>query len=961
MKTFADDSTRLFELAEEAAGIGHWCWRAPSNRLSWSRQVYRIYGRSPEHFTPTPEAALEACHPQDRDRVERELAAAWRSETPLHLTHRVLRPDGEVRAISIQVQRLGDEAEGEGALFGMVEDLSRERPSDSRSEQRLRDFADVASDWFWEMDEALRLTYISQSYLEKTGVDPNAMLGKTRRELVGSTAGNEQLERHLADLDARRSFRDVRFPYDLGNGQKLHVSISGKPIFDEGGEFKGYRGIGSDVTAEVEAREQAELSNAEKDRILAEFNAAIDAIHYGLVFMDSELRCRIVNRAFLELWNIPSDFIDQERTMRDLMDFNRHRSVYSVRDEDWEAYVQDRLAEVERGAIPPREFHRADGRILQYECIALKDGGRMLTYFDITRLKLHELELERSKNEAESASRAKSEFLATMSHEIRTPMNGVLGMADLLLESELDAEQRQFVTTIKQSGDLLLDIINDILDFSKIEAGKLELDPTDTDVSTLVDSVVELLSARAHAKDIELAAFVSPDVPAALKADASRLRQILINLVGNAIKFTEFGGVTVEVTCKAIGGGCCRLHFRVVDSGIGIADELQARLFDKFTQADGSTTRRFGGTGLGLAIAKQLVELMGGEIGIQSKEGEGSVFWFDIPFPLSKGADPAATSAGHFVEQVMAAVRGRRILVVDDNEINRQVFVSQLSALGMKVDSAWDAESALHFVRDAKRQGRCYEVAILDHMMPRLDGADVRDLITADTACAPAKLVLSTSSSLGGGKSETVTAGFDAVVPKPVHRGSILRALASIFEIAAPQPDADTAEAKPLVTDQKILLVEDNEVNQLLARTLLVKRGYEVTIANNGAEAIAALRTGAYDVVLMDIQMPVMDGLEATRRIRLLDEPLGNVPIVAMTANAMQGDHERCIQAGMSDYISKPINREELLAKLGYWTGQDSASLDGDVGGQPAAKSEKGPDAEGARALESLLSGLGDS
>ena len=566
---------------------------------------------------------------------------------------------------------------------------------------------------------------------------------------------------------------------------------------------------------------------------------------------------------------------------------------------------------------------------------------------------------------AERANREKSAFLARMSHELRTPLNAILGFSEVIKDQMLgpigNARYGEYASDIHESGRLLKNLIDDLLDLAKIEAGKLELDPTDTDVSTLVDSVVELLSARAHAKDIELAAFVSPDVPAALKADASRLRQILINLVGNAIKFTEFGGVTVEVTCKAIGGGCCRLHFRVVDSGIGIADELQARLFDKFTQADGSTTRRFGGTGLGLAIAKQLVELMGGEIGIQSKEGEGSVFWFDIPFPLSKGADPAATSAGHFVEQVMAAVRGRRILVVDDNEINRQVFVSQLSALGMKVDSAWDAESALHFVRDAKRQGRCYEVAILDHMMPRLDGADVRDLITADTACAPAKLVLSTSSSLGGGKSETVTAGFDAVVPKPVHRGSILRALASIFEIAAPQPDADTAEAKPLVTDQKILLVEDNEVNQLLARTLLVKRGYEVTIANNGAEAIAALRTGAYDVVLMDIQMPVMDGLEATRRIRLLDEPLGNVPIIAMTANAMQGDHERCIQAGMSDYISKPINREELLAKLGYWTGQDSASLDGDVGGQPAAKSEKGPDAEGARALESLLSGLGDS
>ena len=929
-------------MTEEVADIGHWYWRVTTGELYWSEKVYVIHGLDPASFELTVENALAAYHPEDRPLVRQHLDRSLATKAPFEFLLRIVRPDGRIGYVSAKGRCELSESGDVEALFGVVLDVTDQKAAEraiSESEERFRDFADVASDWFWEMDADLRFSFISSNWSEITGLDPDVIVGKTRRELAKPDPGDDSWRQHFEDLDARRPFRDFRYRYEPTEGPPQYWSASGKPLFDDHGDFKGYRGVGADVTAQVlanlaeqEARERASLVNREKDRILSEFNAVIEAIDYGIVFMDSDLRAHIVNRAFRELWSIPDDFAAKTPHMRDLMEHNHGRGVYDVPDEEWESYVESRLAAVRKGGIPPVEFHRADGKVLQYECIALPDGGRMLTYFDITPLKRHEQELRQAKEEAEVANRAKSEFLATMSHEIRTPMNGVLGMSGLLLESELSDDQRQFVMTIQQSGDLLLDIIDDILDFSKIEAGKLELEPRETDVFQVVDGVVELLSTRAHARGIELAAFVAPDLPASLQADAGRLRQILLNLAGNAIKFTEKGGVTIEAARVARSHDKVTIRFSVIDTGIGIAPELQDKLFDKFTQADASTTRQFGGTGLGLAICKRLAELMGGRIGVESELGRGSRFWFEIPFAVSCGPCLAAKQSEHIVAQLMRAIRGQKVLAVDDSAVNRLVFSKQLSSLGMEAETAADAETALDLMRKALVQGRPFDLAILDHMMPLVDGEGLKDMIREDESLASVKLILSSSSGLVSSDAAARTLGFEAALPKPIYPRAVIRALARIYSVALNEgPGLVEAQPRPRdLAGQRILLAEDNEVNRLLALTLLQKQGYRVDVASNGYEAISAVSETTYDLVLMDVQMPEMDGLEATRRIREMAGPAAQVPIIAMTANAMKGDREKCIQAGMNDYVSKPIDREDLFRKIAYWAGPEDARGDGE-------------------------------
>ncbi len=930
-------------MTEEVADIGHWYWRVTTGELYWSEKVYIIHGLDPASFELTLENALAAYHPEDRPLVRQHLDRSLELKVPFEFLLRIVRPDGQIGFVSAKGRcELSESGEVE-ALFGVVLDVTDQKAAEraiSESEERFRDFADVASDWFWEMDENLRFSFISSNWSEITGLDPDVIVGKTRRELAEPDPGDDSWQQHFEDLDARRAFRDFRYRYTPTQGPPQYWSASGKPLFDENGNFKGYRGVGADVTTEVlanlaeqAARVQAEQVNREKDRILSEFNAVIEAIDYGIVFMDSDLNAHIANRAFREMWNIPDDLAAEKPHMRDLIEYNRGKGIYDVPDDDWDGYVESRLDAVRKGRVPRVEFHRADGKVLQYECIALPDGGRMLTYFDITPLKRHEQELRHAKEEAEVANRAKSEFLATMSHEIRTPMNGVLGMSGLLLESELSDDQRQFVMTIQQSGDLLLDIIDDILDFSKIEAGKLELEPRETDVFQVVDGVVELLSTRAHARGIELAAFVAPDLPTSLQADAGRLRQILLNLAGNAIKFTERGGVAIEVALVDRKHDRVTPRFSVIDTGIGIAPELQDKLFDKFTQADASTTRQFGGTGLGLAICKRLAELMGGRIGVESELGRGSSFWFEVPLAVSAGPCLAAKQSEHIVAQLMRAIRGQKVLAVDDSAVNRLIFSKQLSSLGMEAETAADAERALELMRQANAQGKPFDLAILDHMMPLIDGEALKDMIREDEDLASVKLILSSSSGLVSSDAAARTLGFEAALPKPIYPRAMIRVLARIYSVALNEGPA-LVEAQPRPRDlggQRILLAEDNEVNRLLAMTLLEKQGYRVDVASNGYEAISAVTESTYDLVLMDVQMPEMDGLEATRRIREMAGASARVPIVAMTANAMKGDREKCIQAGMNDYVSKPIDREDLFRKIAYWTGAVGVRGDGDA------------------------------
>ncbi len=563
-------------------------------------------------------------------------------------------------------------------------------------------------------------------------------------------------------------------------------------------------------------------------------------------------------------------------------------------------------------------------------------NGLVVNVHDVTERDQAAVDLAAARDNAMEASRMKSQFLASMSHEIRTPMNAVIGLSELLLDTSLTDEQRDYARGVQRAGDGLLTIIDEILDFSKVEAGRVQLEHVSFDLGELVDEVASLLGDVANGKGVELLAHYAADLPNVVRADPTRLRQILVNLASNAVKFTHDGEVVIQARADGAveqvdGANILRIRFEVRDTGIGMTDAARQFIFDPFSQADASTTRRFGGTGLGLAIVKQLVELMGGEVGVDSKPGVGSTFWFVVPLEI----DPVARG-----ETPEPSLTGLNALVVDDNATNRLILTEQLRSWGMRTEEAEDGPTAIVRARYVALRGDAFDVVVLDLNMPEMDGLDVARVLREDSATSAARLFLLSSS--GRVKSDVAAAaGLSGTLTKPVRKSDLYNCLVDGFSIEPESPampqENPTPPSSPAAETARgsVLLVEDNATNRLVASRMIEKLGYVVEMAENGHEAIEAMTaamTGPtpqkYAVVFMDCQMPVLDGYEATRAIRELEGNDRHTPIVAMTAAAMTGDRDACIAAGMDDYIAKPIRPELIRAALAKWAPETIAAVD---------------------------------
>lgn len=545
------------------------------------------------------------------------------------------------------------------------------------------------------------------------------------------------------------------------------------------------------------------------------------------------------------------------------------------------------------------------GRIEGYEAIAR----------DITYRRGIEEELARTRDAALQSARAKSEFLANVSHEVRTPLNGVLGMVDLLLGTPLTPEQREYADLIRSSGETLLSIVNDVLDLSRVDAGKLTIEPIDFDLDDLIDSISEQFAARAAAKRVKLRFVVGPDTVRALRGDSHRIRQVLLNLVGNAVKFTDRGEITLTVLQSEHDAQAVKLRFVVTDTGIGIPASVQSLLFTPFTQGDGSTTRKYGGSGLGLAVSKRLVEAMGGEIGLMSLENEGSTFWFEVP--LARQPDEQATPMRRW------DLSRYRALLVDGNEVHRLMVGRQLASSRIEHDEATTAAEGL-----AAARAQRYDAIVFDMQLPDGDGLAFARAIRGEPALAGTRLLLLTS--FGRRRHDIAAfeaAGIDAFLLEPIRRTKLCDTLTRLLEgESSPSAREDASLAVPQTARARVLLVEDNNVNQVVALGQIHRLGHECVIASSGLKALELLRQSAFDLVLMDVQMPDIDGYDATRRIRALPGPAAKIPIVAITAHAMPGERETCLASGMNDYLPKPVSLTQLGAAIRLWASKSSES-----------------------------------
>ncbi len=751
-----------------------------------------------------------------------------------------------------------------------------------------------------------RFTFVNTRFCQTVGRTSEQIIGRTDYDLFPAELAAQY---QAADEEVIRTGRphEAVEEHQTPSGT-AYVQVIKTPIRDDAGRTIGIQGIFWDVTERWRAEEQLQ-----EERAL--LHALLDTVPDSIYFKDRDSRFLRVSTAIARRVGLDDPAHVIGRTDADF--FGPAHATAALADErgimttglpiigklEREIWRDGRETWASTTKVPMRNTR---GEII----------GTLGITRDVTDLKHAENELELARDAALESARFKAEFLANMSHEIRTPLNAIVGMTGLLLETSLDAEQRDFAETVRGSADLLLDIVNDVLDFSKLEAGKMHIEQTNFDLAQVIEESADLLAERAQAKGLELVTSIPPHAPRRLLGDPSRLRQVLVNLIGNAVKFTETGEVVVGVNVEDADTRRVKLRFAVRDTGIGIAPDAQARLFNAFTQADGSTTRKYGGTGLGLAICKQLVELMDGTIDLTSEPGRGSTFAFTLTLPRQPwmAASPAPPPD---------SLKGVRVLIVDDNDTNRRILHHQFDAWGMRNDGVASGPDALVALQRASANGDPYRIVVLDMQMPGMDGADVARTLKADPGLAGTRVVILTSLAYHPDEEAFRQLGISAYLAKPVKQSRLMDCLADVLHrapavvqtLAAPARATDAAPPRAL----RILLAEDNAVNQKVALRQLARLGYAADAVADGDEAVRAVQERPYDVVLMDCQMPRLDGYAATRRIRDLEHRTPGMRrhhIIALTANSMGGDREKCLQAGMNSYVSKPVKGDDLAAAL---------------------------------------------
>lgn len=671
-----------------------------------------------------------------------------------------------------------------------------------------------------------------------------------------------------------------------------------------------YQRVMSRVSDEIVGREEAlEALRAAEEKYRSIFENAVE----GIFQTTAEGQYLSANPKLAQIYGYESP----SELMSELCDIQQQLYVDPQRRIDFRELLDstDTVKDFES------QVYRRDGQIIwiSENARAVRDNAGNLLHYegtveDITQRKQAE-ELHVQKEEALAASRAKSAFLANMSHEIRTPLNGVIGMLELLIGTPLDGKQERFARIARSSADTLLNLLNDILDFSKIEAGKLELEKISFDLHELMEDVVEMLGHKAAAKGIELSCRVPPQLARGMRGDPGRLRQVLVNLLNNAIKFTEQGEVSLQAEALDRADSNV-IRFTIRDTGIGIPAERRSRLFNPFSQIDASTTRKYGGTGLGLAICKQIIDLMHGTIGCDSEPGKGSTFWCEVPLETAPLTTPAPM-------QIPGHLQGVRVLAVDDTQTNLDILSEQLTQFGLRITTISDPLAAVQHLRQAAIDNQPYSLAILDHNMPGMDGLQLTSEIRRDQTIGQTRVLMLSSVERIAPPEDWPQLGLAGMLSKPIRGTKLMQEIVSVLQQASPVAKAETAVAKSSTKKHRLLVVEDNDINQQVVSELLRASGYEVALAGNGLEALACLRVGGFDLVLMDCQMPIMDGFTAAGRIRELEQhgelphcTRGPIPIVALTANAFAGDRDRCLAAGMNDYATKPIDRVVLLGTV---------------------------------------------